>query len=373
MKTYVVIVFLIISLASCAPAATALPTAMPASVTPTDNAPTSTPTPELTLALATPLPTQPTIPILTPDAFQAAHWKEYQTELAKLVLSDSGAEYPFYKTALCEWDILGRSGQQVYVWAICGDPSSGGDRPAAIYLNADGSIRDVKVAFSTSWDSTIRRLFPTDVQAKIYMYASPSFERSIVMGKHLTYRLTHPDELPLIVLSATPTPELTAVNGGATPLPTQSVAYILTPDSPGVARWESYQTELAKVLLAGYGPDAYRSALCEWDILARSGLGVYVWANCGRTDGWNGQAPAIIHLDATGYAQSVEAPHSGPTYNSDVQKMIPVDVRTKIALYYTPAVIYTGRPEVLRLHLVARLTHQIDEPPLTVLSATPAP
>ena len=156
--------------------------------------------------LVTPLATQPTIPILTPHAIQVERWKEYEDELAKLVLANhSSQEFPFYESALCEWDILGRSGQDIYVWAECAAPGSGGRGPAVIYLEEDGSIRDVIYAFpSPSRDVTISRLFPEDIQAKIYTYFSS--ERSQEMGRHLMYRLTHPEEPPLIVLNATPTP-----------------------------------------------------------------------------------------------------------------------------------------------------------------------
>ena len=50
------------------------------------------------------------------------------------------------KDALCEWDILGRSGQEVYVWANCASILGNTVRPAVIYLEVDGAIRDVKVA-----------------------------------------------------------------------------------------------------------------------------------------------------------------------------------------------------------------------------------
>ena len=168
-----------------------------------------TPIPTATLLpitfIPTPLPTELTIPVLTPDAIQVERWKEYQTELAKLVLAQhSSQEIPFDETALCEWDILGRSGQEVYVWAICGTSNSGGTKPAVIYLETDGSIQDVKVPFhGSSWDSRIQELFPEDIQGKIYLYASS--ERSLELGKHYIYRQTHPETPPLIVLSAMPT------------------------------------------------------------------------------------------------------------------------------------------------------------------------
>jgi len=199
-------VILLVTLSTCGKQTVALPTEtpIPYAVSPTP-VPTSTFIAIIIVPSPSPLPTQPIVPVITPDAVQVEIWKEYQTELAKLVLSDSGAEFPFYKDALCEWDILGQSGEEVYVWADCFVPGTGGRGPAVIYLGTDGSIRDVKYAFpSSSRDVTISGLFPADVQAKIYTYFSS--ERPQEMGRHLIYRLTHPEEPPLIILSATPTP-----------------------------------------------------------------------------------------------------------------------------------------------------------------------
>jgi len=210
MKARIVLAFLIISLAACAPAAipvsptnTSMPTSTSTLVPPTL-------TLELTPALATPLPTNPMIPIMTPDAPQVARWKEYQAELAKVLLS--GYSSALYRYALCEWDILGRSDQIVYVWALCAAAEGeNAGLPAVIHLNADGSVQDVKVPEinNATWDSQIREMFPADVREKIGLYTSlsPSFSFSVraqEMESHLEYRQTHSNEPPLIILSATP-------------------------------------------------------------------------------------------------------------------------------------------------------------------------
>src|SRR5215213_5564702 len=56
---------------------------------PTLVSPTSVPTPTLkpVTLIPSPFPLQPTIPILTPNTIQLKRWKDYQTELAKLVLA----------------------------------------------------------------------------------------------------------------------------------------------------------------------------------------------------------------------------------------------------------------------------------------------
>lgn len=162
---------------------------------PTFTLPPPTFTPTVTPTLT---PGPPIIPIFTPDAVQVERWREYQTELAKSLIP----EIP-YESLLCEWDILGRFNQEVYVWAMCSAPGSVGRKPAVIYLETDGSIRKVKVAGYKGLFYDLE-LFPTDVQGKIdlYEYSSGANEMAI----HLYYRETHPEEPPLVILSATQTP-----------------------------------------------------------------------------------------------------------------------------------------------------------------------
>ena len=181
--------------------------------TPTALPPTPSPTSILIpiIVLPSPLPTEPPIPILTPDAIQVEIWKEYQTELAKLVLAQhSSQELSHDETALCEWDILGHSDRKVYVWAICSTPGSGGTKPAVIHLELDGSIQQVEVPFHGSgWESTIQKIFPADVREKIdaYFYSQSSNSgRAEELRMHLLYRRTHPEVPPLTILFATPTP-----------------------------------------------------------------------------------------------------------------------------------------------------------------------
>jgi len=168
--------------------------------------PTVTPTATVAYPMPSPYPTQKPLPIFTPDAIQVERWKEYQRELAKIVLSGYGS---VSKYALCEWDILGRATQEVYVWAQCSEPRGGyAERPAMIYLEAYGSIKNVRVAgFKGAFFDL--SFFPTDIQEKIPLYYSPGYPyqgRPEVLRLHLLYREAHPEEPPLIILSATPTP-----------------------------------------------------------------------------------------------------------------------------------------------------------------------
>ena len=192
-------------LATALPLETSVPTVLPTSTLATIFMPV--------IIAPSPLSTEQTIPVLKPDAIQVERWKEYQTELAKLVLAQhSSQEIPFDETALCEWDILGRFNQQVYVWAMCSTSDSGNAKPAVIYLELDGSIQKVEVPFhGSAWEATIQKLFPEDVQEKIdaYFYSLSSHSgRAEELRMHLLDRRTQQETPPLIILSEIPTTPL---------------------------------------------------------------------------------------------------------------------------------------------------------------------
>jgi hypothetical protein len=171
------------------------------------------------------------------------------------------------------------------------------------------------------------------------------------------------------VETLTPTPEFTPIT--PTVMPTQAFVPVMTLDAVQVERWQKYQTELAKVVLYGYSPEAYKEAFCEWDILGRSGQEVYVWAECVTWEG-NRSLPTVIHLETNGSVQKVSVPAiNNLTWDSQIRKMFPADVREKFSLYMG-GYPTTWRTQELINHLQYRETHP-SEPPLIVLSATPAP
>ena len=196
-KHFLLIVAIVITLlliVSISPTLIPASTFIPASLTlsPTLNA---SPLPGAT---ASP---QPTIAgVMTPDAVQVEKWKEYEIALAKAVFN---VEVP--KDVLCEWVILGQSGQEVYVWVVCRDQYGGGSLPAVIYLESNGSIQNVKTPQSIQKDylDAIHKLFPEDVRKKFGYYESGGVEGLL---KHLEMRREHPEEPPLIVLNAVSTP-----------------------------------------------------------------------------------------------------------------------------------------------------------------------
>ena len=216
MKVQITIFFLAILLVACTPTQ-AIPvdaqnTAMVAVQTYIALTQTALPTPTV-IATATPeatlIPTLPPPPIITPDAVQVERWQEYQRELIKALL----IQYPstLHDLALCEWDILGRFEQKLYVWALCGLPGGGGaDIPAIIHINIDGSVQNVEVpSRGSTWKSDINKMFPNEVQEKFDRYTGNSnfYGRIREMIDHIKYRRQYPEEPPLVVLSSyTPIP-----------------------------------------------------------------------------------------------------------------------------------------------------------------------
>jgi hypothetical protein len=327
--------------------------------------------------------------MITPDAAQVEHWREYQTELAKAILPMLPVE-----TVLCEWNVLARVGQEVYVWAVCASTQGDDTRPAVIHLGADGSVQGVEIPKRGSL-SDFNRLFPETARGKMNWYVDnmdDSGEEMIrELYSHIEYRKTHPEEPPLIVLSATPisTPTL---------LPTQPPISVITPDAIQVERWREYQLELAKALFVynpefpqiQYDPEEYKDALCEWDILRQSGQEAYVWAVCASADGLGYPSnPAVIYLKPDGSIQkvsvaSIKIDRPNPYLIYDLH-LFPTEIQKKLCLYYfsgympqcpeidpayIPSDYQQSRESVLLSYLKYREEHR-DEPPAVVLSAVP--
>jgi len=151
------------------------------------------------------LSTQPTpaiIPWITPDPIQVETWTEYQTALAGQL------SYLPTERVLCEWEILGRSGNEVYVWAVCGeiwDVRVGLEGLLRIDVRDDGTVQNVIPSGTggEGFPSEIRKMFPPDVQER-YFHGEIHFQELV---DHLRWRQRlGREEPPLIVLKATPTP-----------------------------------------------------------------------------------------------------------------------------------------------------------------------
>jgi hypothetical protein len=196
-NTLNLLILFILSLSfSACTASVTIPTATLIPTLPTSTSPALTPTATSFRIIPSPTPTRPINPDITPDPVQLERWKEYENALAKSVLPHLASE-----EVLCEWDILGRSADEVYVWAVCSGMDGGGSVPAVIHLEEDGSIQSVERIIN--WSADIVRLFPADVRGKFDRYPSG---RAREMTEHIEQRRIHPGEPPLIILSTTPTP-----------------------------------------------------------------------------------------------------------------------------------------------------------------------
>ena len=195
-------------LIACGRQVAALPTATPTPTSTPTSVPTSTSTPLIISSTLIPLRTPTIAPAITADSIQVERWQEYEDALAKALFPLSFVADQF----LCEWEILGRSSQEVYVWTVCmtiasdastGRPSLHSTMPVLIHIQADGSIQSVEIpGGGTNYSADIRRMFPADAAEK-YFDGLIHFQE---LTDHLNWRREHPEEPPLIVLSATPTP-----------------------------------------------------------------------------------------------------------------------------------------------------------------------
>jgi hypothetical protein len=188
------------------------------------------------------------------------------------------------------------------------------------------------------------------------------------------------------------TPTATIEYFAPTAIPTLSPPPIFTPDAIQVESWQEYQAELAKVLLYGYGPEAYKGALCEWDILGQSNQEAYLWVACISADGlWLESLPVVIYLKHDEAIREVNIPNIEIDRHTQTETydlhLFPINIQEKLCLYYFYGYVpqcnsitskyfpvYHLRPgeSSLLSHLKYRKEHR-DEPPLIVLSATPTP
>lgn len=72
--------------------------------------------------------------------------------------------------------------------------------------------------------------------------------------------------LPTIVISSTPVPSSTLIPVTETPspVPTDPIFPMITPDPIQVERWKEYQTALAESMLSSIPSE---TVLCEWEVL----------------------------------------------------------------------------------------------------------
>lgn len=135
-----------------------------------------------------------------PTATSEPRWRSYEKALAKAVVAE--------EDGLCEWEILGTSANEVYVWADCkvrGPIETAGSGPAVIYLGESNEIEKVSLPRDgiSFYSKDIRDLFPVDVQEKIF---NPGYNVNAEKAmKHIDERLKS-NGPPLISISGTPLP-----------------------------------------------------------------------------------------------------------------------------------------------------------------------
>lgn len=139
------------------------------------------------------IPAQSIIPTQT----STPRWKIYEKALSKAVVNTNDG--------LCEWEILGNSGNEVYVWALCKvkEPiGTAGSVPAVIRLAQTGEIEKVDIPKDGNFYSQdIQALFPVEIQEKVFLstFDGPAAE------KHIDKRLKS-NEPPMIEISGIPLP-----------------------------------------------------------------------------------------------------------------------------------------------------------------------
>ena len=136
------------------------------------------------------LPTKPTptvLPMLTPDAVQVKEWPAYETALA------TQFSYLPPGQVICEWEVVGRRENEIYVWAVCGaimDNRVGLEGLAVLYTGGSAP---------TALRSDDPAMYPTSVLER-YFNGLIHFQELV---DHLRARQGHVlAEPPLIILNA---------------------------------------------------------------------------------------------------------------------------------------------------------------------------
>lgn len=135
--------------------------------------------------------------IIAPTSVDTPRWKIYEKALVTATVRGSDG--------LCEWQILGQSDRQVYVWAKCqrtGSIKTALSVPAVIYLAENGDISKVAIpGEGEDWSKSVRDLFPPDIQNRIFGH-----ERfDLADLDHIQTRINN-DNPPLIAVLGTPMP-----------------------------------------------------------------------------------------------------------------------------------------------------------------------
>lgn len=139
----------------------------------------------------------PTVQV-TPTSTDSPRWMIYEKALSRAIVQK--------EDGLCEWEILGQSNDEVYVWAYCKvrEPiGTAASIPIVIQLGKNGEIEKVTIPRDgNNYPIDIRALFPEDVQQKIFPH---SVFDSTAAKEHIDERLKS-NGPPSIAISGTTLP-----------------------------------------------------------------------------------------------------------------------------------------------------------------------
>lgn len=150
--------------------------------------PTTAPMPEVGVS--------PTVPV-HPTSTSVPRWVMYEKALSSAINHT--------EDGLCEWDLLGYSGNEVYVYALCqvrGPHRTSGSGPAVLHLDENGEIKRVTIPRDGNvYNDDIRAMFPAELHKVIFDpgYMGPHAE------EHIDERMKS-NGPPLIEIYATPLP-----------------------------------------------------------------------------------------------------------------------------------------------------------------------
>ncbi len=119
-------------------------------------------------AVATAVSAQPAGDLLPPTNGLAHTWRDYETALVRAILP------PTLANGVCDWQVLGHTGQEVYVWAFCAAYQAGADTsaasvPAVLSMADDGHTVTARIPREGSYyPEDVRAMFPPKVQQQVF-------------------------------------------------------------------------------------------------------------------------------------------------------------------------------------------------------------
>ncbi len=181
-------------------------------------------------------PVVPSLNDLLPPTNGMTHtWRDYETALVRAILPATLAN------GVCDWQVLGHTGQEVYVWAFCAANQAGADitaasLPAVLTLADDGHTVTARIPRDgTYYPEDVRALFPADVQQQIFRrLPEATLSR---LEQHARRRLTWPTLPPLgAAETVKPRPDISATG-----------AHIALYSGRADPRWDLNELDLAQL------------------------------------------------------------------------------------------------------------------------------